>query len=514
MTEPVRSTVFAANEETTAGTLVAPDSADFIAIREGFSFAPNLDSVETDELKNDIGPSKSYTTKENPAGNISCYIRHSGTEGTAPETAVLFKSLMGTQTDNSTEYSTSGSSDAGSSTVRAHLDMGSDNEDNFSEGQAVLIKDGVNGRSIRNVWNVDSAGNKLDLNFNLGTAPATTTALGKSNHFSPASSGHPTFSAVLHQASSSSAFYQAIVGARSTNLQLDFNANELASMSLDFEGLQYYLNPITITAATNDAIDLTDDSGTVAATISPGVYNNPHALAREIASACNLVATDTITCTYSDSTGKFTIASDGGVTFSLLWKTGTDGADNTGQTIGDTIGFSEAANDTGAFTYTADNALTYSPSNSPTYDDQDALVVKSSELMIGTFFQNSCRQASDASFTISAPKVDQESICAESGVNSSLTASRMATFSATIALDEHETSYFDNYINNTTTQLMFNTGTKTGGDWDAGKCLNLCMNNATITAHQIANQEGYYVFQLEAKGFVDTNRKDVHINFL
>jgi hypothetical protein len=512
MAEVYRSSVFAVKEETTEGALIAEVAADFMPIRDGFSFQGNLEVVNSDELIDDIAPGKSFTAKEAPVGSLPKYLRHSGTEGTAPEFSVMIKSAIGGQTDNSTEYSTSGTSVAGTATVRGHLEMGSDQEDNFLEGQAVLIKNAAAGvpYEIRNVYNVDSPGNQLDLNFNVGTAPATGTALGKAIHFRPAGTGHVSYSAYHYQASASSAFKQAMAGCRTTNMVFNFPANGLAEVNFDFEGIQFYFNPLTVTASSNDYIDFTDDAGTYAARLTAKVYNNPHELAREIESKMDDLASDEITVTYSDSTGKFTIASDGGVTFSLLWNTGT----NTANTAGALFGFTVSADDTGAFTYTSDSALDYSPSVTPSYDTQDSIMVKNSELLIGGFADTTCRIASQATFTVSTPKTDILDVCSASGINSSIINSREVTFSAVVLFVQHDIGLIDKFINNTTASVMFNTGEKTGSDWDAGTCVNIYMNNATITAHPITNQDGYVAYNLEAKGFVSDTRKDVHINFL
>lgn len=509
MTEAYRSSVFAVKEETTEGTLIAEAAGDFIPLRDGFSFQGLLETVQSDELVDDIAPGKSFTAKEAPVASLPTYLRHSGTEGSAPEISPLIKSAIGSQTNNGTEYSTSGTSVAGSTTVRGHLEMGSNDEDNFVEGQGVLIKDATNGYSIRNVYNVDSSGNQLDLNFNLANAPATATALGKAVHFRPVGIGHPTFSAYHYQASASSAFKQAMAGCRTTNMVLSFPANGLAEANFDFEGIQFFFNPITITASSNDALDFNDGGGEENVTLTAKTYNNPHELAREIENKMNDLTGDTITVTYSDTTGKYTIASSGG-TLSLLWNTGT----NTATTCGGSIGFAVAADDTGATTYTGDNAITYSPSVTPSYDGQDSVMVKNSELLIGAYSDITCRVASNATFTISTPKTDVPSICAQSGVDSSITNSRDVTFAATIALSEHEAGLFDKFINNTTAAVMFNTGTKSSSNWVAGTCINVYMANAAITAVPVTNQDGYVVFNLEAKGFVSDNNKDVHINFL
>ena len=505
-------------EETTEGELKELIAgSQFVKLREGFSFDGAVESLDSNELTGgDIGMSKSFVSKEVPTGSLPKYLKGSGFEGVAPDYSVLIKSAMGSQVINSTEYQTTGVSVAGDALTQASLTMGSDEEDNFVVGQAVLIKDGVSGYSIRNVESVDSAGGKLALNYNLSAAPATATKLGKAIAFK-GSSDHKTFSAHRYQAKDGSAFKNAMAGCRTTSMSFEYPALGFASGTFEFAGTKFFYNHIRIDA-TNKFIDFTDDvAGDRLATLEEKVYGNAHELAREISSKMTAASVgggnDTITCIYSDVTGKFTISSNGSA-FGIKWKTGSKGADNTDTHAGTILGFSDATDLTGAVSYTGVNAQTYSSSLTPVYDEADNLVVKGSELMIGGFDQNFCRKATTLSFSISTPKTDALSICAENGIDSSVTLSREATFSATLLLQEHEVGLFDKFVNNTTTQLMFNTGTKSANNWEAGKCMNIYMANASITAHPIADSDGYQVVNVEAKAFVTSSKSDVYINFL
>ena len=106
-------------------------------------------------------------------------------------------------------------------------------------------------------------------------------------------------------------------------------------------------------------------SGAAAATISEGLYYGS-TLATEIQTQMNSAASDnTYTVTFNEPTAdsnanKFTITrSTGSATIGLLWKTGTTyGSDNNDTHIGTLLGFADAANDTGATTYTSDNEIT------------------------------------------------------------------------------------------------------------------------------------------------------------
>lgn len=503
-----KSAVFAFKEETTEGSLIQPASgSEFTVLREGFSFTSAVETVDSDELVNDIGASKSFFSKETPSGSIPKYFKHSGTEGQAPDYGLFIKSAMGSETVNATEYDTIGGSTAGSSTVAATLVVDSGEGANYAEGQAVLIKDGTNGYAIRHVKSI--AGDTLTLNYNLASAPASGVNLGKAVHYAPAASGHPTFSAHLYQASTASGYHQAMAGCRTTSLSVEFPANELASISCDFEGIQYFLNPVTI-AATSKYIDFTDDAGTYAAILTEKDYRTPLDLAREIETKMNAVASDTVTCTYSNSTGKFTVASDGSTTFSLLWDTGTNAAN----TAGSKMGFDTAADDTAAFSYESDNAQDYDPAYTPAFDDAEPNIVRHNELLLGDFTRFDCRQGSNVSFSISTPKTDVNDFCAESGVSESVILEREVTFSATLLLKKHEVEDFDNFIRNTTTSVAFNHGPKDNGNWVAGKCVSVYCPNLSLTANTIADSDGFSVVEVEGTGFVSASDKDVHINLL
>jgi len=114
-----------------------------------------------------------------------------------------------------------------------------------------------------------------------------------------------------------------------------------------------------ITDSVNDRLDIDEGGGEFSVVITPGTYD-ADTLATMIGSqmtATSLAVGNawTYVCSYDDATNKFTIEETSGPNnFSILWKTGTHGSDGTGRTVGYTIGFSEAADDAGAATFTAD----------------------------------------------------------------------------------------------------------------------------------------------------------------
>ena len=106
--------------------------------------------------------------------------------------------------------------------------------------------------------------------------------------------------------------------------------------------------PLFVVDATNNKIDLKEGAGEpLVATVASGSYTAA-TLCAAIKAALEVPGALTFTVTFSTTTLKFTIAADG--EFSLLWNTGA----NKLVDISTMCGFSDAADDTGAATYTAD----------------------------------------------------------------------------------------------------------------------------------------------------------------
>ena len=114
-----------------------------------------------------------------------------------------------------------------------------------------------------------------------------------------------------------------------------------------------------IVAGVNRAINFEETLGVeLTATVTAGEYNADE-LCAEIKTQLEVAGASTYTVTYSDSTNKFTLASDragGGGTFKLLWATGT----NTATYVGRTIGFQVIVDDNDAASHEADDVRIHS----------------------------------------------------------------------------------------------------------------------------------------------------------
>ena len=499
-----RASVLAVKDETTEGTPVAPAAAsDYIALQDDFDMSPNFASLENSELKNSIGMGKPITGAEEPSVSGSHYLRHSGVEGTAPNYGDVLKGAFGSVDTESTQYDTV----ASSTTALVKVDTGEGAT--FIRGQALLIKDGTNGYNIRPVHSISS--NDLTLGFSLPVAPGTGVNLGKAITYYPANASHTSYS-IWHYLGNGGAV-QMMSGAKFTELSLNFSAGDLINMTYAAEGLGYYFNPIEITSSTK-YIDFTNDDGTFAAQVPVRWYKDPNDLADAIETAMNVASTgETHTVSYNSSTGKFNILSTGTV-LSLLWNTGTNAAN----TIATKIGFSAAANSTGTAAttgYNSASAITLTSPQTPSYDSSDPVAAKNHELLIGDSTETTCINASSVNFTLSNTRAPIGSVCAESGVSGSIFSSREVTMTVTALLDQYEAKKFYKYRTNEDTRVLYNFGTKTGGNWVAGKCGALYMPTCTISSFDLADQDGLVSLEMTLKSYVDASGNgEVYLSFV
>lgn len=490
--------------ESTEGTPVSPTvGTNYLALQDGFDMEPAFDTLENAELTGSIGKAKPILGLENPTASISHYIRHSGTEGQEPNFGKLIEGAIGGKSVNATEYNTNTGSTAGTSAAAATIVHDSGQGANFERGEAYLIKDATNGYSIRNVLSV--ATDTATLNFNLANAPGNNVSLGKAVLYKPGTS-FPTFS--MWDYRGNGAAVQLMAGARVTEMSVEVNAGEFINGNFSLEGLSYYYDPIEITAS-NKYIDF-NDGGVKAAQVAEDFYKDPLELAAAIQTAMDAASSDTITCVYSSSTGKFTITSNG-ATLSLLWSTGTNAAN----TIGAKIGFNTAADDTSALSYTSDNALTLSSPQTPSYDSADPLVAKNNEVFLGGYADNTCFCASSLTLTVTNTKTDVLCVCAESGKQESVVTGREVSVELTAVLPQYEADKFHRFYTNQTTSFMYNFGEKVGGNWVAGKCGNIYLPTATISAFKVEDNDGLVSMSMTLTAFVDSSGNgEVYLNFL
>lgn len=480
-------------EETTEGTPVVPGAAtDFIAIQDGdFDMTPNFALLENKEQKNSIGSSKGIVGGEDPTISGAHYLRHSGTEGTAPNFGKILEGAFGAIDTEGTEYSCTSGSTVSSVAITS---IGA----NGIRGQALLLKDGVNGYAIRPIHSTTT--NACVPGFNLLNAPASGVKIGKPITYYPANTGHKSYSVWSYEGNGGA--IQLETGVKWTDLSMDFSAGELINLKYSGSGLGFYFNPIQITSSTK-YIDFTDDSGTFAAVLPVQWYKDPHDLAAAVKTAMDTAnSAVTHTCTYSDTTGKYTILCTG-TTLTLKWSTGT----NTANTAATKLGFAVSDNSGTAATtgYTGGTAQSYAASYTPTYDTADPLAAKAHELFIGDSTNTTPVAASKVSFKLSNARAIIPSVSADTGRSGAIFTSRKVTFSATVLLDKYEAKRFYKYRTNEDTRVAYNFGIKSGGNWVPGKCGCLYLPTTTIQSWDLSPENGLVALTMELATYVDAS---------
>lgn len=501
--EKNRASQLAVVQEVTAGTIVAPSSGtEYLALQEGFTLEPNFEILQNAEIKASIGEAKGIQGLESPQGSFDHYMRHSGVEGTAPGFMPLLESALGSTSSNATERLT----DAASTVSVVKLAAGGSD---FARGKAVLVKDGTNGYEIRPVHSVSV--NDLTLGFDLAYAPAAGLGVGKCVNASVANSGHQPLSMWMYRGGGGA--IEAVAGAKVTELDIKVAAGELINASYSFEGTKYYFDPIII-GATDTKLDFTDDDGTFAATITAQVYRTPHELAAALTDAMNSANPgETHSVVYLDASGKFKITSTGAV-LSLLWFTGGNAAN----TVGDKIGFITTSDDTGVAAstgYTSDNAQSWASAITPSFDVADPVAAKNHEVLIGDSDDIVCFCAESIDIKLTNDIVDEKCVCAESGVQEKIHNKR--TVEATIVgfLERHDADKFNKFANNSDIRMAYNFGTKSGGNWIAGKCGNVYFPSATVSAFKLGDSNGLVTMEITVKAYVDSSGNgEFFINFL
>lgn len=498
-----RSSVLALVPEVTEGTPVAPTGAtQYTAMQDDFSISPQFDVLENAELRSSIGAAKPVLGAENPTFDMSHYLRGSGTMGTEPDYKMLPYAGFGAKSVASTEYDTAASS------TTSILKVGAGEADTFERGEALLIQDGTNGYRIRCL---DAAsGTDLTLGFEVPTAPAAGVNLGKCVLYKPANESHPSFTAWNYLGNGGA--IQMLAGCRVTELTFEATAGELVQMSASMEALEYFFNPIEITSATR-YIDFTDDAGTFAAAVTAKMYKDPHELAAAIQTAMNDASTEDHVVVYLDASGSFKFTCPGSTVLSLLWNTGA----NTANSIASKIGFSTAADSTGAGGTTGytGTALSFASPYTPTLDSADAVAAKNHEVMIGDADDYVCFDASAVQVSLSNSRRVTASICAVSGRSGSRITARQVTVSITAELQKYDVDKFRRFREGTSTKFQYSFGLKSGGNWLPGYCGAIYLPTLTITSFNIGDDDGVATLELEGTAFVNsTGQGEAYLGLL
>jgi len=499
-----RNTRLAVVCETVEGVPVSPTSAaEFVPVQTGaFSLTPEVETLTNEEATGSLGPSKTIAGPLSPTASVSLYVRASGTEGVEPGLSPFLEAAFGTKVVATVEYDTV----AASTTLLINVDAGEGV--NFKVGQALLIKDSTNGYSIRPIESI--TGDVLTVAVSLATAPGTGVDLGKAITFCPLNTcDHKTLTVWDYRGNGGAV--QVMSGSRVTNTGISISAGELINGTFDLEGLNWYFNPVDVVVGVNDDIDFTDDGGANVATIAAGLYQKPQDFAAAVETAMNAVSAETYTVTYSNTTGKYTIATSTSAVLSLDWFSGP----NTATTAAALLGF-DTIDETGALTYTSDSASDLSSPFDPDFSSfADPLVAKNQEMFIGDETSNVCFKAATAEFTLGTPATKKSDICAVTGISGSAISERTATLAVTALLNTYDADLVCRLLKNTDTRAVYNAGLKDGaGNWIPGFNWSLNMKTATVSSYSIEDLDGFVSVSFELTSFVKNGENEVFLSFV
>lgn len=494
-----KKSVLAIVKETVEGTPVRPGAAtDYTALQEGFQLSPQFETLANSEIRASIGKAKDELGAENPTFSFGHYIKASGVLAQKPDFGLLIESCLGQVVVAPAERDLV----AGSTTTALNVGVGEGVE--FQRGQAILSQ--VAGAfQIRNVLSV--AGDVLTLAQKLAGAPAALTLIGRAILYKVIDEGHPTFTTWLYRGNGGA--IEMVAGCRVTEMSLEAVANQYINGSFSIGGVSYHYNPIKVDA-TSKYLDLTHDGGAASISIAEGEYRDPHELAEAInASIASLALVESITCEYVDATGKFKFTSTGAV-FELNCTTGGNAANS----IMATLGFTVAADKTAALTYTSENAQSWVAPHTPNLDDSNANVAKSVEVLMGDADDVACFGAQRVSISVNNTKTDIPDLCEKSGKAGSIITAREVKIEVTALLQKHDADRARRFRQGEKTMFTFNFGVKQGGQWKKGSCVNVFVPTASITAFEIADQDGLAILNTTLTGYIEDGAGEFYMNFL
>ena len=256
-----KSSVVFINEEVTEGVAVNPSaSLDAVGIlADGFSMDGEKELVERNVLRSSIGKAIPLTGIKSAVASIGVEAAANETEGSAPESDLLLKSLLAGKRTIAAEV-TSGASHTASVINIADVDIG-----DFNRGDIVVIKE-AGAFHMSPITEVDDAigAANITLLVPMASAPSDAVVIAPATIYYGANSGHSnlTVSAWMEGAIKMQAS-----GCKVASMSLDnFSTGQLPSMNFSLNGMNY------VEAISAQSVVADFDSATPPLVLSACVY--------------------------------------------------------------------------------------------------------------------------------------------------------------------------------------------------------------------------------------------------
>ena len=479
--------LFAIVKQAKADTLDEATAANATAIQSGFSLEPSFNELESEELSGSIGASKGELGSEAPTASVSHYIRGSGEEGKEVDFSLMLEGALGDKVAPPAagdEAMTAAGSDV--DTVKVAAD-----KEHLQRGACILVKDGANGFSVRNI--LSKAGTDLTLAQKLKNAPGAGVKLGRPTLYKPGDN-HPFFS--LHLFRGNGGLREAIKQAYLTEMSIEGAAGEYLNGSFSFAGSEYFFNPVFVGASL--AFDYDGDT----VTLKEGVYKDPHQFAAMVQSELKAAGNGkSETCVYDDATGKYKLTFDAdsdidftsGGAHAVLGMTAEDKGNAVQELVSDT-------------------AINLKASGELAYDSEGPQVLKDVELLIGGKDDIVCVNAASFTCSLTNTKVDSQDMCSPSGIGDSRISERVIETEVAGTLNQYDASKFKRFRDGESTLFTLNAGKKVGNNWVAGRGVNLCSLNTKISSHTIDDADGLAQISITLKSYVQGGLGEFYIN--
>jgi hypothetical protein len=228
-----RNTVYAVEEESTAGTYEAPSAATSYVqtLTDGAEIVPAKELLERDIFNGTLGKVTPRTGTKSVSGSLPVEMRAGENEGDLPEWDTLMRGALGSREQLTSSITKTGH-------TASVLEIEDADISKYQVNDIVLVKEAGNYHvsPIAAVDDTLGAAN-ITLAIPMDAAPADNVELAASTQYRVANSGHPSLSVSKYI---EDAVLEAAVGVKVTSLSLDnFTTGQLASFNFGFEGLTY-----------------------------------------------------------------------------------------------------------------------------------------------------------------------------------------------------------------------------------------------------------------------------------
>jgi len=214
-------------KETTEGTYIAPDAADFIQAQEdGIELNGSKDTMELNVIGTGLSKVAPRVGLESATGSIGVYMKAGSTATAEPEYGILLESLLGSVTTASAQPS-------GTSHTTSLINVSDTSE--YQVGDIVVVKESGDYHTSPIASMVTNT--SITLLIPADGAFSDSVEIESFQTYTPTDDSHPSFTvskwiedAVLEQAT----------GCKTTSLSVEsFSTGQVASMKMGFEGADY-----------------------------------------------------------------------------------------------------------------------------------------------------------------------------------------------------------------------------------------------------------------------------------